>query len=441
MHIFLFVMFIIFQVLYVIIPLVKERPNRAALDIQSEDEKGISILVPAYNEEMVIEKCILSLVNLNYTHHEIIIINDGSSDRTMNTLMELLKLEEKHHKMKRHLKYKKVNSFYHSNRYPNVYVIDKDNGGKADSLNAGIDYSSNDIVITLDADSILEKDSLKYICHGFDSPKVVAVGGMVHIIQGFEKDKDGFKPSLKNANALVKHQTIQYLAGFCLNKFTHSRLNTITVIAGAFGAFRKEVLFHVGGFRQTVGEDMDITLKFQRYIKQHNQKERMLFIPEALCYTQCPEDFKNLLNQRFRWQRAFIDCAIYYWDDLFKNFSVITSIYLLFDSIILGTLVSFSVLLIPILLIFAPAAGLGGLLALLITSFSTAIIQDIVIMIVLHRFDYRFSFKDYVKFFAFAIYECLTYRFLGIYYALFGTISYFTNTNSWKKIKRVQMNV
>lgn len=441
MHIFLFVLFITFQFFYFIIPIIKEKPQRLALNTIGEDEKGLTILVPAYNEEMVIEKCILSLVDLNYSQHEIIIINDGSTDDTLPVLMKLLQLEDSNRIINRKLKYNKIKFFYHSTLYSNVYVIDKENGGKADSLNAGIDYSANDIVITLDADSILEKDSLKYISHGFDSSKVIAVGGMVHIIQGFVKENGKFRPSLDNANSLVKHQTIQYLAGFCLNKFTHSYLNAITVIAGAFGAFRKDVLFSVGGFRKTVGEDMDITLKFQKYIKQNNKNERMIFIPEAICYTQCPEDFKNLINQRFRWQRAFIDCTIYYWNDLFKNFSYITSMYLLFDSIILGTLVSFSVLLIPILMCFSLSTGLWALSALLLTSFITALIQDITILIVMHRYDYIFSIKDYIKFIGFALYECLTYRFLGIFYAFFGTISYFTNTHSWKKIKRVQLKV
>lgn len=441
MHIVLFVLFVCFQVLYIIVPLIKERPKKETILVSTQEEKGISILVPAYNEETVIEKCVLSLLDLNYTNYEIIIINDGSSDNTIQVLKSMLDLEEKNKVINGRLKYKKVNSIYSSKKYPKICVIDKDNGGKADSLNAGIDYSENEIVITLDADSILEKNSLKHICSGFNSEKVVAVGGMVNIIQGFIKENDKFKPSLKNANALVKHQTIQYLAGFYLNKFTHSCFNCITVIAGAFGAFKKDVLFSVGGFRKTVGEDMDITLKFQKYIKQNKKGEKMLFVPDAMCYTQCPEDFKNLITQRFRWQRAFIDCVIYYWNDLFKNFSVMTSIYLLFDSLILGTLVSYFVPFIPIIMLFSLETGVRAIMALLITSFTVSLIQNICILIVSKRYEYKLSFKDYIKYICFSIYDSFTYRFLGIFYATIGTISYFTNTVSWKKIKRVEIKV
>ncbi len=441
MHV-LFVLFIIFQLVYIIIPLLKERPDRAAMNMTSEEEKGLTILVPAYNEELVIHKCLGSLVNVNYTHHEIIIINDGSTDRTLWVLMESLGLVIDDRRCARKLHYARVREFYHSTLYPNVYVINKENGGKADSLNAGIDYSTNGIVITLDADSLLEKDSLKYISHAFDSSEeVIAVGGMVHIAQGFENDNGTLRPSLKNTNALIRHQMIQYLTGFCLNKYTHSRLNAITVIAGAFGAFQKEVLFRVNGFRQTVGEDMDITLKFQKYIKQNNKNERMLFIPEAICYTQCPEDFKNLINQRFRWQRAFIDCIIYYWNDLFNNFSFFTSMYLLFDSFILGTLVSFSTILIPFLIFLVPTSGVWALKILLLVSFVTSFLQNITVFFVLHRYDYVFSIKDYIKFTGFTLYECVTYRFLGIIYAFFGTISYFIHTNNWNKIERTQLNL
>lgn len=439
MHILLFILFIFFQLGYILIPLLKERPQKnLAL---SETEKALTILVPAYNEEMVIEKCVNSLIHVDYTNYEIIIINDGSTDQTLSTLKTVLGLEKDNRHCLNKLSYNTVKGFYHATKYENIYVIDKANGGKADSLNAGIDYSNNNIVITLDADSLLDKNSLHYISHGFEDDHVVAVGGMVHIAQGFTLENDTYRPSLKNTNALIKHQMIQYLAGFCLNKYTHSCLNTITVIAGAFGAFKKDVLLSVDGFRQTVGEDMDITLKFQKYMKQNNANEKMLFIPEATCYTQCPSDFRNLMNQRFRWQRAFIDCVIYYWNDLFKNFSFLTSMYLLFDSFILGTLVSFSVILIPILILLWPPTGLWALLILLMTSFITAIVQDITILIVLHRYDYIFSLKDYIKFILFAVFESLSYRFLGIIYAVFGTISYFINTNSWKKIDRVEINL
>ncbi|MBE5965619.1 MAG: glycosyltransferase family 2 protein [Lachnospiraceae bacterium] len=440
MHI-LFVMFVVFQIVYIFLPLIKERPNREPLKLKSEDEKGLTILVPAYNEELVIEKCCTSLIHVDYTHYEIILINDGSTDQTLLKLKELLHLEPYDRSCNNKLQYGRIKSFYHSLIYPNVYVIDKENGGKADSLNAGIDYSMNDIVITLDADSLLEKDSLKYISCAFESQKVIAVGGMVHIIQGFVNDNGTLKPSLKNTNALIKHQIIQYLDGFCLNKYTHSCLNAITVIAGAFGAFKKDVLFNVGGFRKTVGEDMDITLKFQKYIKLNNQKERMLFIPEAICYTQCPEDFKNLMNQRFRWQRAFIDCIIYYWNDLFNNFSFLTSMYLLFDSFILGTLVSFSTILIPLLILILPNSGVRALIILFLTSFCTALLQDTAILFVMRRFEYKFSLKDYIRFIGFAIFECFTYRCMGIIYVVFGTISYFINTHGWKEIERVQFNL
>lgn len=432
----LFGLFVIFQLLYVLVPLVKEKP-RTLEEVERQEQRGLSVLVPAYNEELVIEKCVKSLVGIAYKNHEIIIINDGSTDATLKVLGDLLELTQIEKTEKNQLEYNPAKAFYQSQKYPNIYVIDKYNGGKADSLNAGIDYSSKEIVITLDADSVLEKDALKYINYGFKEEKTIAVGGIVHIIQGFNKEGDTYKPKLRGVSPLIKHQIIQYLCGFTLNKYTHSYFNAITVIAGAFGAFRKEVLFSVDGFRKTVGEDMDITLKFQKYIKQNNKNEKMIFMPEAICYTQCPEDFTNLFNQRFRWQRAFIDCVIHYWDDLFNNFSFLTSLYMLFDSFVLGTLVAFTVVLIPILCIFSPAEGLITLALLCMTSFVTGMGQSITVLIVLRRLGYRYSFVDYLRYLMFALYECVSYRYLGIIYATLGSISYFINTNGWKKIQRV----
>ncbi|MGL4346067.1 MAG: glycosyltransferase [Cellulosilyticaceae bacterium] len=440
MYLILLILFIIFQVIYIAVPLLKEKPRNNLKSILEKEQKGLTVLVPAYNEELVVEKCIKSMVNVNYQNHEVIIINDGSTDLTMELLSQMLELEGEERVCQGKLDYKQVKGFYHSRKYHNIYVIDKYNGGKADSLNAGIDYSGHDIVITLDADSVLEKNSLMYINQGFDEQNVIAIGGLVHIIQGFEKHGNGYKPSLKHANALVKHQIIQYLCGFCLNKYTHSCFNAITVIAGAFGAFRKEVLFNVDGFRQTVGEDMDITLKVQKYMKQNNKKEKMTFMPEAICYTQCPSDLKNLFNQRFRWQRAFIDCVIYYWDDLFKNFSFLTSMYLLFDSFILGTLVSFSVIMIPLLILLSPKMGILALVSMLVTAAITGLLQDLVVLIVLRRYGYRYTVSGYLKFIGFALYECMTLRFFGIIYAVFGSMSYFVNTHGWKKIDRIELD-
>ena len=158
--------------------------------------KSIAVLVPAYNEELTIRNCIDAMAGLRYSNYEIMIINDGSKDGTLSALDELLDLEPCTRSADSKLNYKPIKGFYRSNRYRHIYVIDKVNGGKADSLNAGIDHAASDIVITLDADSMLEADSLKYVNQYFHDNDIIALGGTVKIVQGAVRTRTG--PSLRS---------------------------------------------------------------------------------------------------------------------------------------------------------------------------------------------------------------------------------------------------
>ncbi|RXJ72713.1 hypothetical protein CS022_13845 [Veronia nyctiphanis] len=173
------------------------------------------------------------------------------------------------------------------------------------------------------------------------------------------------------------------------------------VIAGAFGVFKRELLFAIDGYRSTVGEDMDITLKAQRYIKQkrsEGEHVRMAYIPEACCYTECPEDFKNLLTQRLRWQRAFIDCALVYWDGFLNVFSKRVSAYFLLDSLLLGTLVAFSNLFVLISLIFTDEPYAFTLaIIMLSTSLFFSSLQNIIALIKSRETGFKYSWQDYMK--------------------------------------------
>ncbi|MGL5675411.1 MAG: glycosyltransferase [Cellulosilyticaceae bacterium] len=443
MHWLLFILFFIFEGLYLLLPLFLIKPKKVdsltSLHLKDLPEEGMSVLIPAYNEKEVIYKCVDSIIQANYSNYEIIIINDGSTDSTLDILKEHFQLYPITRSCAGQLTYQPVKAVYQSQVVSNVIVIDKYNGGKADSLNAGIDYSSKEVMITLDADSMIEKDSLKYINQSFEDPHVIGVGGMVHIVQGFNPTPEGYKLKNKRLPALVHHQITQYLKGFYLNKYTQSHFNAITVIAGAFGAFKKDVLFTVNGFRQTVGEDMDITLKIQKYMHQHKaQKLKMRFTPQAICYTQCPSDMNNLLHQRFRWQRAFIDCVFCYWDDLFTNLSTATSLYLLFDSLILGTIGAFFAITWASVILLSPGDNWTFVVLLFVFTSILSVLQNLCSIIIMRRFNQKYSLEGALRLILFGIFDVATFRLLGILYATLGSCSYFWNTHGWKKITRVE---
>lgn len=438
----IFCLFIFFQLVYFLTTFFhfrKKKPLPANLK-----EKGISILIPAYNEEMVIHHSIDAVNELNYKNFEALIINDGSKDGTMDVLSEALDLKMISRFAVNRLRYNTVHKVYQSRKNKQIFVLNKTNGGKADALNAGTDYAKNDIVLTIDADSMLEKDSLGYISESFNDTNVIAAGGTVHIAQGVKKSGNTLEPTFK-VNGIVRFQILQYINSFFIRKFTQSKLGAVLVLAGAFGAFKKNALFAVNGYRSTVGEDMDITLKLQNLAKDIRKKAKekskmkqagqIIYVPEAVCYTECPDDMKSLFNQRFRWQRAFIDCLTEYWNGLFNTFGFMVGIYFVLDGLLLGTLTAFSTILTIITLI---VTGSSPVLALMLFGivFVISFSLDIFGLINAARQGYKYRGKELLRVLLFLPINICFFRMLGIIFNIVGTISYFIRDEHWGKIKR-----
>lgn len=428
----MYVIFFAFQVLYITVPLLTVKSNR--YKERKKKQSGISILIPAYNEEAIIKNCIQAILHVDYKNYEAFIINDGSSDRTLELLQAMLRLRKVDKKAAGKLTHKPVKAIYQSAIYPTIYVIDKENGGKADSLNAGIELAEFETIITLDADSTLDVNSLQVINTAF-TKDVIAAGGMVHISQAFQGDYKNPQPNFK-LSGLVKFQFLQYLSNFYLYKITQAKFKGLAIISGAFGVFQKSALFEVNGYRITVGEDMDITMRIQMLIKDKHPDKKILFIPEAVCFTEGPESFRDLFKQRIRWQKAFIDCIIIYGKSMLTKFGIGITVFLVVDALILGTLTAFPTLITPFIILLA---GQGALLAVMLFafSFSLGIFQSIVGIIVTQRFGYTFSLVDKLRLCLFVPFEIVTYRFLGIIFNTFGTVGYFINKDSWNKVQRV----
>ncbi|WP_422658839.1 glycosyltransferase [Paenibacillus sp. EC2-1] len=423
--------FLTFQVLYTIIPLICSKVKRLDPELA---ERSISVLVPAYNEELTIKNCIDAIAGVQYSNYEMLIINDGSKDDTMGRLNELLELRPVHRKPDHKLTYKSVRGLYQSLSYPHIFVIDKLNGGKADSLNAGIDYAASEIVITLDADSMLETHSLKYVNQYFDNDEIIALGGTVKIVQGAEK-KNGTIIETFRGKGIIKSQIINYTHGFYVRKLTQSFFNSIVVISGAFGAFHKDVLMQVNGFRSTVGEDIDITLKIHEYIKANQLKKKLVFAPEAVCYTECPENLTNFYKQRIRWQKAFVDCILIYWSRLSQRFSVGVSLFFAIDGFMLGTLAAFSTLFYIGQTILSGKNIIEALIFLLIIIVINGA-QFIVSFYLCKKYGSNYTLWDYVKMLFFSQFELLTYRNLLLYINIVGTFKYFDNDEGWGFVER-----
>jgi cellulose synthase/poly-beta-1,6-N-acetylglucosamine synthase-like glycosyltransferase len=277
--------------------------------LQSEYTKPVSILVPAYNESAGIYGSIRSLVSIEYPEYEIIIINDGSTDDTLEKLQSRFKLVKTNRVIRQQLETKRVRGTYQSTIYPNLIVIDKENGGKADALNVGINCSRYPYFCSLDGDSIIERNAflkvLKPIIESDD--EVIASGGSVRIANGC-KIQSGELVSVGLSNKpVVIMQVIEYLRAFLTGRVGLSQNNLLLIVSGAFGVFSKKWVVEAGGYAHTVGEDMELVVRLHRLVKEKGLNKKIVYVPDPVCWTEAPESIKFLRRQRKRWHRGLFD--------------------------------------------------------------------------------------------------------------------------------------
>lgn len=269
-------------------------------------EPPVSVLVPAYNEEATIAGSVRSMLQLNYPDYEVIVINDGSKDGTMDALRREFALVPFPEARWQRLQAQPVRAVYRSTSHPTLRVIDKENGGKADTLNAGINAARYPLFCGVDADSVLERDSLRRVVEPFlQDPHTIASGGTVRIANGCTVD-NGFLASVGlPRNLLALLQIVEYLRAFLFGRLGWSPLNAVLIISGAFGIFRKDVVVDAGGYRRdTVGEDMELVVRLHRLHRTRGIPYRIVFVPDPICWTEAPESLRVLKNQRVRWQRG-----------------------------------------------------------------------------------------------------------------------------------------
>ena len=277
--------------------------------LSPELDLPISVIVPAYNESLTIGESVRALLQLEYPHFEIVVVNDGSKDATLETLISEFSLRPFPEAYRVRLPSKPVDGIYRSTIYPQLRVIDKTNGGKADSINAGINAARYPIFCVIDADSVLQRDSLRRAIQPFlDDAATVAAGGTIRIANGC-RVSGGFMEEIDlPRHPLAVFQIVEYLRAFLFGRLGWSPMNALLIISGAFGLFRKEVVVAAGGFRaDTIGEDMELIVRMHRVLRAEGRRYRICYVPDPICWTEAPEDLRTLGRQRIRWQRGLIE--------------------------------------------------------------------------------------------------------------------------------------
>ncbi|MEI2718047.1 MAG: glycosyltransferase [Candidatus Nanopelagicales bacterium] len=286
---------------------VQRRPLRVYQEVaESPLSTPISILVPAYNEELTIVDSIGTLLYSNFANFNIIIINDGSQDKTVEQLVNAFKMVEIDLTANAHIPTQEVVGTYMSTKDSRIVLIDKVNGGKADALNTGINYARYPLVCCLDADTLLDEWALARIVFEFEAdPTTVAIGGIVRVANGSTVQKGRLTNVSTPRGFLPNVQIVEYLRAFLGSRIGWSTARCLLIISGAFGVFKRETLLKVGGYdTDTVGEDAELVLRLDKFHRDHKIPYRIAFHPDPICWTEVPVNAKILSSQRDRWQRG-----------------------------------------------------------------------------------------------------------------------------------------
>ncbi len=277
--------------------------------MQSEMTWPISVLVAAHDEEKTIVDTVRSLMMVNYGEFEIIVVNDGSTDRTLRRLVEAFDLRRMDRVYKRSIPTEAVRAVYGSLAHANLLVVDKEKGGKSDALNAGINLSRYPLFCSIDADSIIEDNALLRVVKPFmERPnETVAAGGIVRIVNGCEV-RDGRVVKIELPDRPIPiFQVVEYLRAFLTGRVGWSALQSLMIISGAFGIYRKQEVVEVGGYsRYTETEDLELVVRLHEYMRTRKRKYRIVFVPDPVCWTEVPESLKVLNRQRNRWHRGLV---------------------------------------------------------------------------------------------------------------------------------------
>ncbi|HEV8455913.1 MAG TPA: glycosyltransferase family 2 protein, partial [Gemmatimonadales bacterium] len=286
-----------------------QRPDRRRL-LRSPLTPPVSVLAPAFNEEANVVDNVRSLLMLDYPLFEVILVNDGSKDATLDRLIAAFGLKLSARSFEHTVPCKPIRGVYESSLYPNLVVVDKVNGGKADALNSGLNLALYPLFCAIDADSILESDALLRLVRPFlEAPGVtIAAGGVIRIANGCDIRAGRVRKVQLVRRTLPLIQIVEYLRAFLFGRMGWSSGNSLLVISGAFGLFDKRTAVQVGGYAtDTVGEDMELVVRMHRHLHDRKQRYRIGFVPDPICWTEVPESLRVLRRQRTRWQRGLID--------------------------------------------------------------------------------------------------------------------------------------
>ena len=295
--------------------------RQTGAELASRALPPISVMVPAYNEESTIVPSVISFLTLEYAQHDVIVVNDGSRDTTLQVLIDHFDLYEVPPVVQVRLATAKVRAYYRSHRFSRLMVVDKENGGKADSLNSALNVARHPYVLAVDADTLIEPDALIRLSRPFMlGRQVAAIGGTVRVANGCQVSLGRVLNPRVDNRLLPGVQTVEYLRAFLFGRLGFNRLGGNLIISGAFGLFSRAHMLAIGGYAHgNVTEDMDLVVRLHAWLREHNDPAIVTFIPDPVAWTEVPTSLAVLGRQRERWHRGLISTMWSHRDMLFNH--------------------------------------------------------------------------------------------------------------------------
>ena len=408
----------------------------------SEVAPRVTMLAPAHNEETTVVDSVRGFLNLYYPDLEVVVINDGSEDGTLRALIEHFEMVRVEPVYDQRLVTQAIRGLYRSEIEPHLVLIDKENGGKADSLNLGLQVATGDLICAMDADTLVEPDALQKLVRPFVlRDDVVAAGGTLRVVN---------QSLVRNARVVAARtprrpvsgfQAVEYCRAFLFGRLGLNRLGGNLIVSGAFGLFRRESVLAVGGYAHgTVGEDMELVVRLRRRGIEQGGPSRAQFIPDPVAWTEVPPTLSVLVRQRDRWHRGLAD-SLWRHRDLFFNrrygkMGLISYPYFVLVELLAPVVEAWG-LLVVVVSLYLGILGHEFALAFFLVAYVYGSVLSVVAMLLdENAFGGLESIKDRLLLLFWALLESLGYRQVTVYSRLKGLVKFFLGRKEWGKMER-----
>lgn len=416
--------------------------DRLDTAFESTHFKPMTLICPAYNEEVGIVPSVNSLISMRYPEFQVVVINDGSTDGTLDRMIQAFRLRPSQRVIRQLLPTEEIRGIYESAYVPNLVLVDKVNGGKADALNCGINVARYPLVCCMDGDSILENDALLRIARPFmDRPDTVGSGGVVRPLNGCKVTPMGIRGIFLPSSWLARFQIVEYLRAFLFARVALASIDSMFIVSGAFGVFRRDVLVETGGFEtSTIGEDFELVVRLHRHLREAGRPYHITLVPDPVCWTEVPESFKTLARQRNRWQRGLFETLWRHrhmcFNPRYGRIGLFSIPYFLFFEA-LAPVIEFGGYVLFLVLLWRNALNTPFTILFIYVALLLGVLVSVISVVFQELSGHRYQgLKAWGLLLLTAVFENFGYRQVTVYWRIRGMIDWIRGKKGWGRMVR-----